>query len=80
MSLFIYPFIAHWAWGDGLFLTLVPLVLVVWDLVSDLSLGWLANFRTNGYLDFAGSGVVHLTGGSRYIVHASLSDLYNGSI
>lgn len=41
LSAVIYPFLAHWAWGDG----------------------WLARYKSNGYLDFAGTGVVHLTGG-----------------
>eukprot|EP00042_Codosiga_hollandica_P057480 m.852299 g.852299 ORF g.852299 m.852299 type:complete len:593 (+) comp59597_c1_seq8:180-1958(+) len=58
MSGFIYPVIAHWCWSD---------------------FGWLANGGTTwladnpsasgfGYQDFAGSGVVHITGGTASLV------------
>jgi Amt family ammonium transporter len=49
ISALIYPIVVHWAWDAN---------------------GWLANaflsedaIGTNGYMDFAGSGVVHMVGG-----------------
>ena len=45
---FVYPVIVHWAWSNR---------------------GWMGAFRVNnplfgfGYVDFAGSGVVHMVGG-----------------
>jgi Amt family ammonium transporter len=43
----VYPFVAHWCWAPS---------------------GWMSAFRSdplygNGVIDFAGSGVVHMTGG-----------------
>ncbi len=53
---FVYPIVVHWAW-DGH--------------------GWLSAFAedpigTNGYIDFAGSGVVHAVGGTAALVGAIL--------
>jgi Amt family ammonium transporter len=52
----IYPVVVHWAWDGN---------------------GWLTAFRddpigTNGYLDFAGSGVVHVVGGFAGLMGAIL--------
>lgn len=50
----IYPFVVHWAWDAN---------------------GWLTAFTddpfmANGYIDFAGSGVVHTVGGTAGLVGA----------
>eukprot|EP00002_Diphylleia_rotans_P030126 TRINITY_DN6174_c0_g1_i1.p1 TRINITY_DN6174_c0_g1~~TRINITY_DN6174_c0_g1_i1.p1 ORF type:complete len:507 (+),score=87.93 TRINITY_DN6174_c0_g1_i1:90-1610(+) len=57
MAIIIYPTSAHWAWSEQ---------------------GWLSPFRqdrwmnTNGYIDFAGSGIVHVVGGFCGLVGAYL--------
>jgi Amt family ammonium transporter len=48
VSLVIYPISGHWAWGS------------LYGVAGDTSAGWL---EALGYLDFAGSGVVHMVGG-----------------
>jgi Amt family ammonium transporter len=52
----VYPIVAHWAWGPG---------------------GWAQSIeadegRTVGVIDFAGSGVVHMTGGMAALVGAAI--------
>jgi Amt family ammonium transporter len=52
----IYPIVVHWAWDGN---------------------GWLTAFKddpigTNGYIDFAGSGVVHMVGGFAGLMGAIL--------
>lgn len=60
-SAWVYPLVSHWVWGDC---------------------GWMSTkcggsnrtegilFGTTGYFDFAGSGVVHITGGVTGLVGA----------
>ncbi|MGE3075357.1 MAG: ammonium transporter [Dehalococcoidia bacterium] len=52
----IYPFVVHWAWDAN---------------------GWLSAFKDDpflgeGYIDFAGSGVVHMVGGVAALVGAKV--------
>ncbi len=52
----IYPVVVHWAWDGS---------------------GWMTAFKAdpflaNGYIDFAGSGVVHMVGGFAGLVGAAL--------
>ncbi|HXK34639.1 MAG TPA: ammonium transporter [Dehalococcoidia bacterium] len=56
ISALVYPIVVHWAWDGN---------------------GWLANaylsadaIGANGYMDFAGSGVVHMVGGTAGLVGA----------
>ncbi len=56
ISAIIYPVVVHWAWDGN---------------------GWLSAFAedpiaTNGYIDFAGSGVVHMVGGFAGLMGAIL--------
>lgn len=47
MSSFIYPVVVHWTWSDQAWLSAQPVGIM----------------PGNGFKDFAGSGVVHVTGG-----------------
>jgi Amt family ammonium transporter len=55
VSLVIYPISGHWAWGS------------LYGVAGDTSQGWLEKL---GYIDFAGSGVVHMVGGVLGLVGA----------
>jgi Amt family ammonium transporter len=56
---FIYPVVVHWAWDANGWLTAFK------EDPADL-------FLANGYIDFAGSGVVHMVGGWAGLVGAAL--------
>eukprot|EP01031_Cornospumella_fuschlensis_P042148 gene42148-51466_t len=52
ISMFIYPVIAHWAWGTG------------WlSAFGDPKDFLFRGVESNNFVDFAGSGVVHMVGG-----------------
>uniref|UniRef100_H2YUH3 Ammonium transporter n=1 Tax=Ciona savignyi TaxID=51511 RepID=H2YUH3_CIOSA len=51
---FVYPVVAHWCWSE----------------VGWLKVGMGENTHGLSYIDYAGSGVVHLTGGSAALVGA----------
>jgi len=59
VSTFIYPVVVHWVWGSG--------YLSAWGAMPDENgdarpiLQY--NSNSNGVIDFAGSGVVHMVGG-----------------
>ena len=59
LSTFIYPVIVHWVWGSGW--------LSAWGAYPDAKGTARPIFnrddRSNGMIDFAGSGVVHMVGG-----------------
>jgi ammonium transporter, Amt family len=52
-SMFVYPVIVHWCWGEG---WLSP-------FGTDPSQFLFRGNESNNYIDFAGSGVVHMVGG-----------------
>lgn len=62
ISAFVYPIIVHWAWGEG---WLSPFGSDVQDYL-------FYGRESNNYIDFAGSGVVHMVGGWSGLVGAIL--------
>ena len=58
-TLFIYPVVAHWVWGQGF--------LSAWGAMPDAEGNARPLFNkdatSNGVVDFAGCGVVHMVGG-----------------
>lgn len=60
ITTFIYPVVVHWGWGSGW--------LSAWGAVDGPILK--GDARSNGMIDFAGSGVVHMVGGFAGLVGA----------
>ena len=66
LVLFVYPVVSHWAWGGGWAAAVRPLREGPPLLPLFFSAGGC------GVIDFAGSGVVHLTGGTAALVGATI--------
>ena len=60
---FIYPVIVHWVWSADGFLS-------AFKTTSNNEGEYDPDFGSNGMMDFAGSGVVHMTGGGAALVAA----------
>jgi len=60
---FIYPVIVHWVWSADGFLS-------AFKTTSNTAEEYDPDFGSNGMMDFAGSGVVHMTGGGAALVAA----------
>ena len=54
LTIFIYPVVVHWGWADGF--------LSPWGAKRG-PIFTLDGAKSNGMIDFAGSGVVHMVGG-----------------
>ena len=58
-TIFIYPVVAHWVWGQGF--------LSAWGAIPDGDGNarplFTRDTNSNGLIDFAGCGVVHMVGG-----------------
>ena len=60
ITTFIYPVVVHWVWGSGW--------LSAWGATNGPLFS--RNESSNGFVDFAGSGVVHMVGGFAGLVGA----------
>jgi Amt family ammonium transporter len=54
ISAFIYPVIVCWGWGAG---WMSPFLYENWNSPKDF---YLDGEKSNNYVDFAGSGIVHM--------------------
>ncbi|KAJ1488797.1 ammonium transporter AmtB-like domain-containing protein, partial [Baffinella frigidus] len=63
---FIYPVVVHWGWGSGF--------LSAWGAIPDAEGNahplFSGTSASNGMIDFAGSGIVHMVGGVSGLVGA----------
>lgn len=62
LTAFVYPIVAHWVWSPSGWLSSGSLRCNIKPLFSS----------TNGLLDFAGSGVVHMVGGGAALIGAKV--------
>ena len=53
LTVFIYPIVVHWGWGSGF--------LSAWGAATGPLFSKTED--SNGMIDFAGSGIVHMVGG-----------------
>lgn len=63
ISTFIYPIITCWCWGDGWLSPFPEQKYLAGDFI-------FGGMRSNNFVDFAGSGVVHMVGGISGLVGA----------
>jgi ammonium transporter, Amt family len=88
-TMFIYPVVAHWVWGQGF--------LSPWGANPDADGNARPIFKktsdSNGVIDFAGCGVVHMVGGftglvgaivvgprtGRFDANGKVNELYSGN-
>lgn len=68
LTIFIYPVVVCWCWGQG-FLS---------PFKSDTSEFLFNGSKSNNYIDFAGSGVVHMVGGFAGLVAAIIIEPRDG--
>jgi Amt family ammonium transporter len=61
LTTFIYPVVVHWVWSSSGYLS---------AFATDSEDGTRPHFGKNGMIDFAGSGVVHMTGGFAALIGA----------
>eukprot|EP00960_Hanusia_phi_P035976 752062-Hanusia_phi.AAC.2 len=87
ISAFIYPVVVHWVWGTGW--------LSAWGAYggSNPQPIFTRNTDSNGMIDFAGSGVVHMVGGfsglmgaivvgpriGRFSADGTVNEIYSGN-
>jgi len=67
---FIYPVIVHWVWSADGFLSAFKTTSGNPANPANLEAEYDPDFGSNGMMDFAGSGVVHMTGGGAALVAA----------
>ncbi len=73
-SIFIYPVVTHWVWGRGF--------LSEWGAMPDADSNarplFLRTTESNGLIDFAGCGPVHMVGGVTGLVGAIIIGPHSG--
>jgi Amt family ammonium transporter len=59
ITVFIYPVVVHWGWGNGFLSAWKPML----DADGNTSPLLSGKETSRGMIDFAGSGIVHMVGG-----------------